>query len=135
MRTEHFFLAQVVLWGFSWAAQREGRLFRVERHTRFQCERACWRCTHYAGVSQVLVCHVGAGRADLPGVSKQLRSGFHDALPRGEVVLRVAVKVATQASDSTPQVGCQAHIHTHTCRKRGDRVNYILSNYKILQKT
>lgn len=87
-----------------------------------------WLSTHDTWVSQVLVCHIRAGRAELPGVPKQLCSGFNDALPRGEVVLGVAIKVATQAPDLTPQVGCQAHIHTHSCRKYGDRGNCILTH-------
>lgn len=77
---------------------------------------SCLCGTHRAGVSEVLVCHVRAGGADLPGVSKQLSCRLLNALPRGEVILCIPIKVTTQAPNPTPQVGCQAHIHTHTWR-------------------
>lgn len=72
--------------------------------------------THSTGVSEVLVCHVRAGGADLPGVSKQLGGGLHDALSCRKVILCVSIKVSTQPSDPTPQVGRNTYIYTHTWR-------------------
>lgn len=70
--------------------------------------------TYCTGISQVLICHVGAGRTDLPGVSKQLRRRLDDALSCCKVVLGIAVEVAAQTPDPALQVGCQAHVDTHT---------------------
>ena len=72
-----------------------------------------WSDTHRTGVSEVLVLDVGAGRADLPGVSKELRRRLHNALASGEVILRVTVEVATQPTNPATKTGCQSHIHTH----------------------
>lgn len=70
--------------------------------------------THSTRISEVLVSHVRAGRADLPGVSKQLRCRLHNALSCSEVVLCIPIKVTTKPSHPTLQVGCQTHIHSHT---------------------
>ena len=80
----------------------------------YVCMYLCW--THSTGVSEVLVCHIRAGGADLPGVSKQLGSGLHDALSCRKVILCVSIKVSTQPSNPTPQVGRNTYIYSHTCR-------------------
>lgn len=74
--------------------------------------------THVAGVTQVLLRDIRAGWANLPGVPKQLWCGLHYALPCGEVILCVSIKVPTQTTNPASQVGFQPHIHTHAFSHR-----------------
>ena len=90
--------------------------------------------THSAGVSEVLVCYIRAGGAHLPGVAKQLGGGLHYALSRCEVILCVAVKVAAQAADPAPQMCCQTHVHTHTC-KQSRMTSLLLTNLYLKPQT
>lgn len=83
----------------------------------YLCPRIHFPWTHSAGISKVLIRHIGAGRAELPGVAEQLGCGLYDALPCCEIIFCISVKVTTQTSNSAPQMGRQSYIHTHTCEE------------------
>lgn len=133
MRTLQRLRAHVARCGFSWGAAITTTGRRPPPHTitpkhpsptTSHPQRAppSRPAPYGAGVLRVRAVHLGAEQADAPGVAKELGGGLQHALPAGQVVLCITVKVPAEPGHAAPVLRVQPDIHPRAWGRDGARL-------------